>query len=360
MSLWSIDGNRPTLDVRQDRIAAGTLGGEHMVPRSIGGKKVSGVIDDSDPRIIYGYAAGYGVSSGTFSFYATTDFVYGGTQTVVGGLTGTGTPGSAAQITFKGTSIGVLGSFNPDSGTMRIYIDGVETKGRLPNYTGIKLPSSYANPIITATATSIPALNTASFPSSGYIYLGGEVIQYASKTGISFDGCTRGTAATIHNANETIYLWDSSIGLYSAGYGSRQILYYNPLLSEGSHTITIIAETNATSGNARIYFDGFVTGSLIGATNVLTQLATFSFTGVATDGNGHVDLGGFVANNNDIARLSLLGYSQTNCETTNTTIMGTLGVRYGTDGQVFYYLHNGPISATINIILSFAFIGETI
>lgn len=366
MSIWRNRGSSGMPDIRQERIAAGTVGGEHLINRTAAGIKIGGIVDDADAAIIHGISTGYGNTTGQFSFYATTPFTFAGTQTIIGGATNPGTAGSSVQYTFKGTSIGVLGAYNSDSGNMRIYIDGVEAKGRVPVTTGVRLGaySNYTSPVITATDTTIFALApNASFPTSGYIYIGGEVIAYTSRDSLGFYGLTRGslgTTAISHTADETIYLWDSSIGLYSTEFANRQVLYYNPLLSPGTHTITVIAETNSTSGHAKIYFDGFITGSIVGAKNVLTQIASVTLSSVATDGNGHADLGGFTSKNNNVAIMAILGYSQTNCESTNTTTMGKLGVKYSADGQVQYYLHNGPTSATINIVITFAYIGDSI
>lgn len=358
MAIWSVDGETPKKDVREQRINAGTVGGEHVLTSTLGGRQVRSIIDDSDPRILYGFAPGYGATLENLTNVATSDFQYGGTYTVIGGTAGTGTPGDAAQLRFNGTSIAVLGGFNPSSGNMRVWIDGVETKGRIPIYTGFRLSSGSQN-IITATSTTVPALAGAlNFAAVGTIYISGELIPYTSRDANGFYGCTRGAQAVAHNANETIYQWDSSIGLYSASYASKQILYYNPLLSQGEHTITIIAETNSTSGNAEIYFDGFVVGSLLGASNVFTQLATLTIS-VTTDGNGHADLGGITASNNDIARLAFIGMTQSNTESTNATTMCKLGIKY-VGNQPQYYVHNGPLSASFTITLTFAFIGETI
>lgn len=366
MANWVNRGRTLGADVRSDRIAAGTVGGEHVVQSGIPGKKVSAIIDDTDPRITYGLVSGYGSSVANFTVSATTDWQFGGTYTVIGGTSSNGTPGSGALFRFTGSSITVLGGTNVNSGTMRVYIDGVETKGRIPIYCGFRIAGTTGQSVISASDTTIPAFaNSGSFASAGTLYINGELITYTSKDANGFYGCTRGTSNTVavaHNANETIYQWDSSIGLYSArDFGSKQILYHNPLLSNGDHSIIIIAETNATSGKARIYFDGFATGSLLGASNIFTQIATLTVD-CTTDGNGHQDLGGIVAQNNDIARLALIGVTQSSTEATNTTNMVKVGLKYpsGVDYQPYLYIHNGPLSASFTITLTFAFIGETL
>ena len=90
------------------------------------------------------------------------------------------------------------------------------TKRRKSQYTsaGDKFnlaPPSIQQPVTTTTTvgtipTSIAALNTAYFDNAGYIFTSsGSVIQYASKTANTFDGCTliRGSNS-ISNGDELI------------------------------------------------------------------------------------------------------------------------------------------------------------
>ena len=55
---------------------------------------------------------------------------------------------------------------------------------------------------IDASDTIVPVLGTESFSSSGTIWIGGERIDYSSKTGDSFAGCTRGTYAPFKAGSE--------------------------------------------------------------------------------------------------------------------------------------------------------------
>lgn len=362
MALNKQDGAHQANDIVQRRLKAGTVGNDMIQGQSISARKITSIIDDSDPAIVYAiYNPSAGTGAGSLNLMGTTDFVAGGTQTIIGGLNGNGGPGTAALLKFKGSSIAVLGGTNPNSGNMRVYIDGVETAGRVPIFTGLRVGSVV--PAVTATDTTIYTLAPTNFPASGTLYLGGELIDYTSCDANGFYGLTRGargTTATSHNANETVYLWASSIGLYSSTYSAKQILYYNPLLSDGDHTILIVTETNSTSGYARIFFDGFITGPLLGANNILTQTVSIAINGVVTDANGHADLGGLVVRNNDVARIATVGYSQTNCESGGATTMGKLGLKYNIDGTITYYIHNGPASASINIVLTLAMLGESL
>lgn len=362
MSQWSVDGNTQRGDVRQDRIAAGTVGGEHAVPKGLFGRNVASVIDDSDPSITYG-STGAGTSS--FTGYAAEGYTYKGTQTVIGGILTNGIAQSAAQLKFNGTSIGVMGGTNPFSGIMSVYIDGALASGRLPVSIAlnVSLASAPNAPIITATDTSIITLAIPSgFPSSGTILIGNELISYSSKTTTVFTVSQRGaggTTAQNHYANETVYLWGSSVDLStSTDYSNRRLLYYNPFLQPGSHTITIVVSAGGT-GYSRIYFDGFITGGLVGASNIFTQTGTITVT-VGTDSNGHSDIGSITSNNSDVSIIGILGYTQTNCESTNTNTMLKIAVRYLPDGSPYLYAHNGPISATVTVVITFMYVGESL
>lgn len=367
MALHRIDGKLTGRDRRIERISAGTIGDDHIIPHSIPGRKVSALIDDSDPRVVHGFVSGYGTDAAYFSNQATTDFVFGGTQTIVGyDGTALGSPGSAVLFRWSGTQIAVLGSTNPDSGVIRVYIDGIETPGRVAIFTGFRLGlfGNYDNPVIDENDTTIPALAGAlDFPESGTIYISGELIDYTSRDSNGFYGCTRGAQGTIaayHSANETIYLWASGLNLSNVSdFATKQVLYYNPLLEPGEHRIVVVVEPEPVTGNSKFYFDGFTTGSLLGSSNIFTQIATVTLD-FTTDTNGHCELGSIVARNNDIARLAFLGYTQEDCEDSNTNTMGILGVKYSVDGTPFYYCHNGPPDTDLTWIITFAFIGETI
>ena len=78
---------------------------------------------------------------------------------------------------------------------------------------------------ISASDTTINVASTTGFPVAGYILISGEMVQYTSKTGTSFTGCTRAKYSTlgcIHYVDEAVYIsgWFVKIntGLLFAGY----------------------------------------------------------------------------------------------------------------------------------------------
>jgi len=348
MSNWRVDNQGPRHDVRE-RIAGGTIGGEHTVPGSIGGRSATSIVDDADPRIDYG--------SNADGAYGSLSFTQLGTQTVIGDDgSAFGIPGSQATLAFIGTSIGVMGSTNPYSGRITVTVDGVVTPGRLPVFVSLHIPSDVSVPAVAVGDTTINTLAIpAAFPASGQILLGNEIITYSAKSGTSF---TVSPVTKNHYRNETVYLWGSSVDLGSTDYGNKRLLYYNPFLANSQHTITITSGIG-TTGYGTIYFDGFITGSLIGSQNLFVQTGTITKS-VTTDGNGHAVIGNIVSNNSDVSIVGVIGYSQSNTETSNTTILGQVGLTYSQSGEPSFYLHNGPISATFNVIITFSYIGESL
>lgn len=359
MSLHTIDGVTPQFDLRHDRIAAGTIGGSLSLPHGLTASGVTSVVDDADPAINYGT---FGGSLAAFNSSLGQGYTQRGTQTVIGGTATNGVSTSAAQLRFNGSSIGVIGGTNPFSGVMSVYIDGVLTAGRVPIMVGLHAPTSTTTPNVPCVAigdTSVTALTIPSgFPSSGTILLGNELLTYSSKTSTVF---TTSAATKNHYANETVYLWASSVDLSDAtNFANKRLLYYNPFLTPGAHSIIIVVSTGAT-GFTRIYFDGFITGSLVGASNLFTQTGTI-VASTSTSSNGHGDLGSFIINNSDVSIIAILGYTQTSptTETDNTTILGKLAVKYGSSPDPFMYLHNGPTSTTVNLLITFMYIGESL
>lgn len=361
MALHIADGQMHTRDLRSERLAAGTVGGEHTLQSSLSSRQITSIVDDADGRIQYGTAPGYG-SSG-FAIFGSLAFTQFGTQTLIGGIVGTGVVGSAAGFSFKGTSIGVMGGGNPYSGVLNVLIDGVATAGRVQITVGLHTPSTLNTPSVTATDSTITTLTIpAAFPASGTIIIGNELIDYSAKGATTFTVSTRGahgTTAAAHYTNETVYLWASTIDLGTVtDFNNKRLIWYNPFLDPGNHRIVIFGTTGAT-GYCGIYFDGFIIGGLIGAGNLFTQTGTVTST-VNFDGNGHADIGVLVSNNGDVSGISILGITQANTQTSNTTLLARMGVFYDQNGQAHYYLHNGPPSTSTVVLFSFAYIGETL
>lgn len=82
--------------------------------------------------------------------------------------------------------------------------------------------SSVQNTLVTGSAvqiadTQIQVDNSSSFPDSGYIQIGDEVIHYTANDGASFTGCTRGqfsTTAATHALNAPVTLYGGNSVLY--------------------------------------------------------------------------------------------------------------------------------------------------
>ena len=84
------------------------------------------------------------------------------------------------------------------------------------NYRGLTALSPQS---IGATETILPVINTSNFPSSGFLVIGTEKIQYTGKTLTSFTGCTRGaltTDATPHLVNEEVSYFTQQTDVYKA------------------------------------------------------------------------------------------------------------------------------------------------
>ena len=358
--LHSIGGNINSHDVRVDRIAAGTVGGEHMVTRSIQGGKLTSLVDNTDPRLVYGI-----VGSGTATFSSSIT----GAFTKNGSVVYTSTTNGAIQLRFNGNSIGMLGSVAPlGDPEFYVYIDGALSYGRSPvaspiSFTaGTDTPSS---PAIDDDSTTITVVDGTLYTSSGYVLVDNEVIQYSSISGNTLTIQARAqfdTAQTDHNYTATVYQWTNVFSCYSPdSFSNQKLLFYNPFLASGPHLITLVC-----SGGGRLYFDGFITGPLIGASSMSIEFGTLLVTGT-TSANGHLEIGRLTTSNTNVQLFGIVGYSQTTPDTTTdtTNTMAKLGFYYdGGDAsfetQPILYLHNGPGASAIAVMITIAYIGETI
>lgn len=360
MSLWKGEGKTQSLDVRKEAIGFGTLGGEHAAPRSFSSQALTNIIDDTDSRISYGIISAIGASVASFTTLSLSAFNQSGTSTIFV------TKGAGCGMSFSGTSIGVLAATNSQSGNMRIYIDGVATAGRVNAFT-TPLFAGAGTPAISATDTTINVGSTNPFTSSGRIIIDSELIDYTGISLTSFTGCTRGvggTTAAEHQNSATIYQWDSVCSLYNANNTElKKLVYYNPFLSPGRHTIQIGADTDVTHSTTGVWFDGFVVGSLVGAKNIFTQIGTVYIQNHALTANGHSTSPFYITlNSNDIAISSIVAYSQTSpdCEGNTANTMAKLAMNFDANAQPQFYFHNGPASTNINVRIVLAYIGESL
>lgn len=284
MSIWSIDGNTLGHDVRDQRIASGTVGGQHAVNGSFTGKNHSNIIQPLDPRVAY---------SGAWNIFLAN--VSGGAANVVDSLgerTSINTSGATITFSFSGSQISVLGQTASDGGRATIAIDGTTTVG--VGNTRTVTASSYYNQtghVLNTTDTTINCVDTTNFASTGTILIDGEQITYGGTTATTFTGCTRaanGTTATSHPAGATIYGLTSTVEYYAAYSQDRVIVWSSINLSPGPHTITITVSSakNASSTDTQVRFNGFIIGGILGAQNLNTYIDYISITGIATDASG--------------------------------------------------------------------------
>jgi hypothetical protein len=361
MSIWSANQTLNVPDESLQRQGFGTVGGDHVVNGSMSNRKSASVVDSLDTRITYG---AFNAGTAGFAQLADLSFTSRGSQVVIGGVATNGAPNSAAAYRFTGTSIGVLASTNPQSGIIQIYIDGVLTQGKLPVNAGLTIQSGINAPAVYAADTVISVYGTtASFPTSGRLLVGQELIDYTGTTGTTFTGCIRGVGGTIaadHTAADAISLWDSQVDLATVTeYATRRLVYYNPLLQPGDHQIIIVAQTSPSSTYSRVYFEGFIQGQLLGAGNIFTQIGTITKQ-LTTSANGYADIGTFTQFNPDIVIISILGFTQPNAAGDNTVPLGTMGFDYNAGTLPHLYLHNGQASSTFNITITFCYIGESL
>lgn len=68
-------------------------------------------------------------------------------------------------------------------------------------YATVAVEPTQLNGAISATATTIPVATTAGFPTSGFLVIGDETIDYTGKTDASFTGCTRGASGSTPSAH---------------------------------------------------------------------------------------------------------------------------------------------------------------
>lgn len=362
MALHNVEGLNSIDNVVQ-RLGAGTIGGEHIVPGSLGGKGAISTIDNTNPNVVYGY---YGTGTASFTRQTGAPFSSGGT------VVWTESPNAAIQLKFVGTSVGIIAPTNPTGDdSAEVYIDGELAYGRVPIYSSQGFPggsSSLSEPSVPVGGTTVNVTDDSNFAASGYLIIDDEIIEYSSVSSGVFTISERGALGTQevdHYYDATVYQWSNILSFYNtSGWATKELIFYNPFLSNGPHTITMVC----SGGGGDMFLDSFVVGSLLGAKNINTQTGTAAVT-VTTSANGHVDIGALTSVNTDVQIIGVVGYEQTipstGTDTANT--MAKLGVRYdvvATGGsqawQPIFYLHNGPAVTAVTVRITFTYLGESI
>lgn len=278
MALWTRNGKNDNHDVALERQAAGTLGGEHLVTSTVGGKAASSVITPLDSRLTYGGSWGIIIAQNINNF--------------LGYQARSSTSGDNITLQFSGTSIAIVGNTGPAYGRYNVYIDGVLAYGKVN--TTIALAASYfttggLNTTDTTINTGDPAV--AGFVAPGTIVIDDEEITYTGIGATSFTGCTRGangTTPAIHQAATTIYGANTNVEGYSQYYQDRIITWRKSNLSPGQHTLKLVirADKNASSSAYDIDIGGFLVGGAIGAQNILTNIRYITVGPYTSDANG--------------------------------------------------------------------------
>lgn len=361
MANHSVAGQTQRFDRSQQRIAAGTVGGEHAIPSSIPGTGVAGFVDDSDSRVTYGTFDGTTFTAIDQDTMVTNNQLYvnyaynglaGGTNHVLRAIN------VACKFKFTGTQISVLVGLNAAGANFKVYIDGQLAKGRLAYFS----PLATYTTNISATDTTIPVLTTATlFSGSNEICIGNEIISYTTKDAYTLYGCTRGlygTTATSHDPIETVFSWsDTPNSIYGTDYfASRRVAWSNHLLTPGEHEIIIVQ-----TGSGNVAFDGFLTSETVSGKNIRTFIDTWQYSGT-TDVNGFMEIGVLSSlNPEDVIQIGYLGHTQTTPTTAaGASTLGKLAVRAtGTSSLPYYYYHGGPASVSVTVAVYAIYIGGT-
>jgi hypothetical protein len=113
--------------------------------------------------------------------------------------------------------------------------------------------------------TTITVASTAGYPSSGYLAIGQESIQYTGKTATTFTGCTRGlwgsTAAALTNA-EVVYLYvQGTLGaggtpVYLMNSGAYSSIGYSFVSPTGGVKLNVNGNISAATISANIFGPG--------------------------------------------------------------------------------------------------------
>lgn len=278
MSRWSIDGKSGMPDIRSERIGAGTVGGMHILPSSIGGIGASNTITPIDRRVLY-YTAG-----GIWGVQQKADV-----NNFLGFIAKSNTPPAYATIQFSGTSLAIIGNNGPNFGRADIYIDGVLAVGALNTFTPLAA-AYYTGGGLDAASTSIALSDATLFTAPGTIIIDGEEITYTGISTNTLTDCARGansTTASVHQAGSMVYAANSVIEGYSPYRQDRVLLWRKANMSPGSHTLTLVVRPDKHASSTDYYTElgGFVLGGTFGSENIYTNIRHIPFSGT-TNGSG--------------------------------------------------------------------------
>lgn len=371
MSLWK-QGNTSKADVRSEAIGLGTVGGDHVVPFSIGGGGISSFVDNEDPRVVpASYSSLGGDGSATLTYNRSASFDLQGT-TLIFTEQYTG-----ARFTFKGSTIGVLSRTFPGSSPFRVYIDGQLTAGRVFVFASLDSATYGPTTPLSSSATTITVDDTTNFDSSGTILIGDEQITYSGKTATTFTGCTRGangSTAAEHAWTEIVYKWTYDVPLSTGAalgsnfdFSSKQLVYYNPYLSDGEHYIDVVMVDKADDFvGFNFILDGFIIGPVVGARQIYHTIGTTTLTSTTygnSNASGYVDLGTF-STRKDVTIIGILGLNQISPSPISGSAKFQLQpYNYSTVtnlGRIGFEMTNGPANSAWTVQIIWSYIGESI
>jgi hypothetical protein len=343
MAIWSRGGQTQSADVKDERIAAGTIGGMHATPGSFSGKQISGVVSVFDPRVTYG---------GNWSISLAQSF-----EDHLGQNAESTTAGSNISLAFSGTSVSVIGLNGLGGGYADVYLDGVLQGGRVNTFAMLNV-ASYGLTGLNATDTTIHVTDASMFDSSGTIIIDSEKITYSGKTATTFTGCTRSGVDT-HITSAMVYAYSSLINFYSPYHQSRNIVWANDALNTGQHTLKLVVRSDAdpSATSKLMHIDGFNVGGIVGAANLSTNLDYATFSSTAFDANGvsssaHLPI--FTSGTNQQI-LSVLGAGVYSGATFKPCF-----VSYDPkNGQFWFYCPTGA-SSTLDVIVTILVAGASI
>lgn len=285
MANWQVDGETFSRDVRPDRIAAGTVGDDHVVRSALTAKSLTKMLRVTDPAVSVTTPAG--AAFGWF-YFDNQEYLYrfGNHYKAI-------TAGCTMSVSFTGTTFAMFGVTATNAGKFDTYIDGTLYAGVTNTRSSIAIAITQ-----TSSPTTILAYSTAGFPTSGVVQIDDEQFTYS---GLDGDGQTitgvaragNGTVAAAHKLASTIYSVSSTVDTYSAFTNHRQQLWTAKNLTPGNHTFMLVlrADKNASSSGINLFVDSFSIGGVIGADNLNLYSEIFSFGSIGpTDGSGNISV----------------------------------------------------------------------